>query len=162
MEKHTLLGCRTPLSNNIWRRWNSSPRCSPVVRARDRESCPVTPDACLPRSSCQGTDKTSRSQFLSMFSSQRRHHNGYDSCRYSSSYWLGSRSHLGRMWPHNTVLSKACARLFFSQTGPEARLCSWRGLEGSGEEERNSGESETACVCVCVWVKLICNSQDWG
>lgn len=151
MEKHTLLGCSPPLSNNIWRRWNSSARCS-------RAHCPSSGQgmgklSCnsghlATRSPCQGTDKTRRSQFLSMFSSRSRHHNGYDSCRNSASYWLGSRSHLGRMWPHNTVLSKACARLFFSQTGPEASLCSCKGFEGSGEEERNSGESETECVCV--------------
>ncbi len=85
-----------------------------------------------------------------MFSSWRRHHNGYDSWGNSDSYWLGSRSHLGRMWPHNTVLSKAYPCLFFSQTRPEACLCSWRGREGRGEKsrERNSGESETVCVCV--------------
>ncbi len=91
-----------------------------------------------------------------MFSSWSRHHNGYDSWGNSDSYWLGSRSYLGRMWPHNTVLSKAYACLFFSQTRPEACLCSWRGREGSGDKlrERNSGGSETVCVCLSLIASL--------
>lgn len=140
MEKHTLLGCSTPLSNNIWQRRNYS-------RRRSRERSPVAADTWLPCVHVRGLIR------LAVPNSFPCSHLGVGITMGMIHGVIPTATDLApaRIWEECDLTI-----LFFQRPIP---VCSSPrpGLkhasvprEGSGEKqrERNSGESETVCVCV--------------